>query len=171
VLASVLRLQLAIINGFDVKRESGFYYNAYVVASAAGRYAKKEVLLWLKAHYTAVWGEFVCGGAIRGRRLEVLKWLHDEQQCEWSDIAASMAAQANDMPMLKYIYRKHDSDTPTKHDDRESRGHFSVSAVQSNYVTLLRWCKKHRLLVDGYERGRPNMYIQSIMSNCTAVQP
>jgi hypothetical protein len=46
-----------------------------------------------------------------------------------------------------------------------------VSAVQSNSLTLLRWCKKHRLLVDGYERDQPNMYIQSMLSNNTAVQP
>jgi hypothetical protein len=88
--------------------------------------------------------------------------------CEWNEVATSMAAQINDLPMLRYIYRKHDLGTPTKHDDREFRCNLALSAVQSNSPTMLRWCEKRRLLVDGYVRGRPNMYNQSIMSNCCA---
>jgi hypothetical protein len=74
VLASVPRLELAISNGFNVERKNTLCYNSLLVAAAAGKYADKEVLLWLKAHSTALWGESVCGGAIVGRRLEVLKW-------------------------------------------------------------------------------------------------
>jgi uncharacterized protein Veg len=83
VLASVARLQLAISNGFDVGRKTtvSYVYSSLLVASAAGKYADKEVLLWLKARYPALWGESVCGGAIEAGRLEVLQWLHEEQQC------------------------------------------------------------------------------------------
>jgi hypothetical protein len=171
VLASLPRLQLAISNGFDVERKIPFVYNSYVVAFAAGRYADKDVLQWLKTHHTVLWGESVCGGAVKRGRVDMLKWLHEEQQCDWNVVVRSAAAQSNNLPMLKYIYRKRDGGIPSKHDERELRCDLALSAVHSNNVTLLRWCEKHRLLVDGYARGDPNMYNQSIMSNSTAVQP
>jgi hypothetical protein len=79
VLASVLLLQLAISNGFDVERKEEQRCNSWLVASVAGKYADKDMLLWLKSHYTALWGESVCGGAIKGGRMEMLQWLHEEQ--------------------------------------------------------------------------------------------
>jgi hypothetical protein len=171
VLASVPRLELAISNGFDVQRRTDKCYNAYVVAFAAGKYSDKEVLLWLKTHHAALWGESVCGGAIEGRRLELVKWLHEEQQCEWSDIAGSMAAKTNNLPMLKYIYSRKDGGAPTKSSSREDRAHFSLSVVISNNLQLLRWCHKKRLLADGFEGGEPILYTQSLMSRSTALQP
>jgi hypothetical protein len=162
---------MAISNGFDLKRKTGKCYNSYVVAFAAGKYADKEVLLWLKTHHAALWGESVCGGAIEGLRLEMVKWLHEEQQCEWSDIAGSMAAKSKNLPMLKYIHSKNDGGVPTKHSSVEDRGHFSLSAVVSNNPKILSWCRKKRLLVDSWgSGGEPTLYYQSILANCTRVQ-
>jgi hypothetical protein len=171
VLASVPRLKLAISNGFNVERQSRYLYHSWLVAFAAGKYADKEVLLWLKTYYRALWGESVCGGAIEGGRLEMLQWLHEKQQCAWNDVAGSTPAKQNSLPMLRYIYRQHAGGVPSKHDERVERSHFAICAVQSNNLTLLRWCAKRRLLVDGFVRGDPNMYLQSITSNCTVVQP
>jgi hypothetical protein len=56
VLASVPRLELAIRNGFDIRRKTNKCYNSYVVAFAAGKYADKEVLMWLKTQHAALWG-------------------------------------------------------------------------------------------------------------------
>jgi hypothetical protein len=173
VLASVPRLQLAISNRFDVGRKTtvSYVYSSLLVASAAGKYADKEVLLWLKAHYPALWGESVCGGAIEAGRLEVLQWLHEEQQCAWNDYSGSMAAQTNNLPMLKYIYHKRDGGAPLKNSSREDRASLSQAAVDSNNLRILNWCRKKRLLVDGYERGEPIMYIESILTDSTSVQP
>jgi hypothetical protein len=82
VVASVSRLQLAISSGFDIERKTNKCYNSYRVAFAAGKYADKEVLLWLKAHHTVLWGESICGGAIKAGRLDMLKWLHDGLRVE-----------------------------------------------------------------------------------------
>jgi hypothetical protein len=82
-----------------------------------------------------------------------------------------MAAQTNNLPMLKYIYHKRDGGAPLKTSSREDRANLSQAAVDSNNLRILNWCRKKRLLVDGYERGEPIMYIESILTDSTSVQP
>jgi hypothetical protein len=170
VLASVTRLQLAIECGFNLYLASDTRYNSWRVAHAAGRYADKEVLLWLKAHHNTLWGESVCGGAIAGRRLAMLQWLHDEQQCPWSVIAGREAACTNQLDMLKYIYRKRDGGCHGQHAALVERYDFSMNAVQSDNPTLLSWCEKKRLLCNGHGDDVWGLYHQSIVSNCTRVR-
>jgi hypothetical protein len=170
-LATLPRLHLAIEYGFNLYVQSYMHYNSWRVANAAGRFANKEVLLWLKIHHHTLWGESVCGGAVEGKRLAMLQWLHDEQQCPWSDIMGNLAACSNQLDMLKYIYRKRDGGCHGRHAVLGERYDFSMNAVQSNNPTLLSWCEKKRLLCNGHGDDVWGLYHQSIVSNCTAVQP
>jgi hypothetical protein len=173
VLASVLRLELAISKGFDVERKDEQRCNSWLVAAAAGEYANKEVLVWLKSHHATLWGESVCGGAIRSGRMEMLQWLHEEQQCEWSSTAGSIAAQSNNLEMLKFIHSKNDGGTPSKNSYREDRIGLSLSALLSSNPEILDWCRKKRLFVDGvgHRDSKPVMYAASIAIESASVQP
>jgi hypothetical protein len=169
VLASVPRLQLAINNGFDVERKNNLCYNSLLVAAAAGKYASKEVLLWLKTHQAALWGESLCGGAIKSGRLEILKWLHDEQQCAWSEYSGCMAAQSNNLSILKYIYHKGDGGFYGQHNHRAERSELSQCAMLSNNPKILSWCEKKKLLVNNYD-GALGLYEHSLIVNRPLVQ-